>query len=33
MSFLKIKNRAFSTLASGVSDSDTSWTVATGEGA
>ena len=33
MAFLKIKNRAFSTLASGVSDSDTSWTVATGEGA
>ena len=33
MAFLKIKNRAFSTLASGVSDSDTSWTLATGEGA
>lgn len=33
MAFLKIKNRAASTLASGVSDSDTEWTVATGEGA
>ena len=33
MAFLKVKNRAFSTLASGVSDSDTSWTLATGEGA
>jgi len=33
MAFLKLKNRAASTLASGVSDSDTSWTVATGEGA
>ena len=33
MAFLKIKNRAFSTLASGISDSDLSLTVATGEGA
>lgn len=33
MAFLKIKNRAISSLASGVSDSDTSWTLATGEGA
>ena len=32
MAFLKIKNRAFSTLASGVSDVATSWTLATGEG-
>ena len=33
MSFLKVKNRAFSTLASGVDDITTSWTLATGEGA
>lgn len=33
MSFLKVKNRAISTLASGVSDVATEWTVATGEGA
>lgn len=33
MAFLKVKNRAFSTLASGVDDTTTSWTVATGEGA
>lgn len=33
MAFLKIKNRAFSTLASGVDDTTTSWTLATGEGA
>ncbi len=33
MAFLKVKNRAFSTLASGISDSDLSLTVATGEGA
>lgn len=33
MAFLKVKNRAFSTLASGVSDVATEWTVATGEGA
>ena len=32
MSFLKVKNRAFSTLASGVDDTTTSWTLATGEG-
>ena len=32
MAFLKVKNRAVSTLASGVSDTDTFWTVATGEG-
>ena len=32
MAFLKVKNRAISTLESGVSDTDTSWTVATGEG-
>ena len=33
MAFLKLKNRAFSTLASGVSDVATSWTVASGDGA
>jgi len=33
MSFLKVANRAISTLASGISDSDLSLTVATGEGA
>jgi len=33
MSFLKVKNRAISSLASGISDSDLSLTVATGEGA
>jgi len=33
MSFLKVKNRAYSTLASGVDNDDTEWTVATGEGA
>lgn len=33
MSFLNVKNRAESTLASGISDSDLSLTVATGEGA
>lgn len=33
MSFLKVKNRVYSTLASGISDSDLSLTVATGEGA
>jgi len=33
MAFLKVKNRAISTLASGISDSDLSLTVATGEGA
>lgn len=33
MAFLKVKNRAESTLASGISDSDPSLTVATGEGA
>jgi len=33
MAFLKVKNRAISTLASGVSDVATEWTVATGEGA
>jgi len=33
MAFLKVKNRAVSTLASGISDSDLSLTVATGEGA
>jgi len=32
MAYLKVKNRAISTLASGVSDVETSWTVATGEG-
>jgi len=32
MAFLKVKNRAFSTLSSGISDSDTTLTVATGEG-
>lgn len=32
MAFLKVRNRAVSTLASGISDSDTSLTVATGEG-
>lgn len=32
MAFLKAKNRAESSLASGVSDTDTSWTLATGEG-
>ncbi len=31
--FLKVKNRAVSSLASGISDSDLSLTVATGEGA
>lgn len=33
MTYLKIKNRAVSTLASDVTDVATSWTVATGEGA
>jgi len=33
MAFLKVKNRAISTLASGVSDVATEWTLATGEGA
>jgi len=33
MAFLKVKNRAVSLLASGVSDTDTSWTLATAEGA
>ena len=33
MAIYNITNRAYSTLASGVSDSDTSWTLATGEGA
>ena len=33
MAFLEIKNRARSTLASGVDDDDTEWTVATDEGA
>ena len=33
MAFLKVKNRAISSLAAGVSDTDTSWTVASGEGA
>ena len=33
MAFLKVKNRAVSTLASGISDSDLSLTVAAGEGA
>lgn len=32
MAFLKVVNRAYSTLASGISDSDLSLTVATGEG-
>lgn len=32
MAFLKVKNRAASTLASGVSDTATTWTVAAGEG-
>jgi hypothetical protein len=32
MSFLKVKNRAYSTLASGVDDDDTEWALATGEG-
>lgn len=32
MAFLKVKNRAFSPLASGVDDAVTEWTVATGEG-
>ena len=33
MAFLKVKNRAVSTLASAITDVDTSLTVATGEGA
>ena len=33
MAFLQVKNRAVSTLASGISDSDLSLTVAAGEGA
>jgi hypothetical protein len=32
-SFLIVKNNAISTLAAGVNDSETAWTVATGEGA
>jgi hypothetical protein len=31
--FLKVKNNAISTLAAGVNDSETAWTVASGEGA
>ncbi len=32
MAFLKVKNRATSTLASGITDTDTTLTVATGDG-